>query len=480
MNEIKIEPGKVSLKHIQTLVRLLKEIWLNLWRGDKTKIQGLDLIQEFGITALKTQATLLLVLTSIRTPLTNEQEISQVEMQLFSLYQLYTSPLLFSEKMAKSGGKLPKIDIENLEEIFSECKRPMEIGEETVKKIDNSTGFLEISSPSEQKQIIASDGYACVIPPEQLQIMKKLLNYSNKDLHIASLWVSYFGTTLNTASLLENIEKCNSTRIGWPSFNMCIIVLEHFKNSEDIKELKQKLYQGFVIWSQQAIDCFLKIAQAWDSNKSQLFVELSNAYFLPIFMFYGYVSKEFPLLAITGGELATKAIAALLEIDIKKFIVPETSENLFGSLYFLFSYMCKQITKYLVLNTSNEQSALLASKCNYFELSLKLFRFILSCSVPTREKKQAKKGGLSWEIDVANLNFKQDEKKKTKTKKVLTGVRKKVSAKPLKKPPPTEIKVEDTEKQTFTKGGLDSLEEIIAMLVKKRNFIFIECPYRKH
>eukprot|EP01022_Parablepharisma_sp_SALTPOND_P013981 TRINITY_DN187_c0_g1_i1.p1 TRINITY_DN187_c0_g1~~TRINITY_DN187_c0_g1_i1.p1 ORF type:complete len:2353 (-),score=249.06 TRINITY_DN187_c0_g1_i1:7282-14340(-) len=428
-----------KLADLSTLVQFLEVLWLNIsslqW-DEPGKI--LNSIESLGKSALHVIAALVGGLPTLVNSLAYPKEVKRAERRLFELYEIYTSSLSFSDravKLASISAKLQKDAIIKLLPPLTDIKVPYK----SAKRID------EILLIAQQKPVAVF--VESPVPPELSKLMSQLHIYATKNLKMHHLWIDYFIYTLNTETLAETPPwSSDRSKAGWGSFNICVLALEHFFSCEDMPELRQKLVDTFTSWSHKALCALVQLVQDSDQSKAELVATLYSAYMFPIFIFYGYLSRGNPETAMVGAELATDIIQRLLQTDLNKVLTSGNTGIVFESLYFLFSYMCKQVGKHMMNGGFTG-----AQKTNYIELGLKLFEYIINCVQKPGsggDKSKGNKGGMVWDISLS------PEK----------PVKKKPKAAPAKLPKKVPLEPKPESSQQPPQEALDSLEEIVAML----------------
>jgi len=431
----------MNFEDLKCIIKFLETLWLSTencdWTLESKKMA--PIIENIGKSSIKIICQLVGGLNVLANKLAYPSEIKWAERHLFQLYEIFVSPLSFLDRTQKFQSNLSKINLAIINKLFINFAEEIKgiINSRPAKKVDE---FLQITQKAEH---IAPN---LTIHPALSQIMEKLQLLAAKDFDLPKLWLLYFESTLNLAVFNESpMWNTDKSRSGWNSFNICILVLEEFGNIPAIAELKKKLIKSFYEWSHKALDAVIMLLKESDSTKTDLITMVCSGYIFPICIFYGYLTKENNEASIIGTEFITETIQKLLEINLAKVINENSIEPIFSNLYFLFSFMCKQVGKHMMSDINIFSPA---QKYNYIELSLKLFDYISSIMnqiIPKQEEEKQHKGGIIWEIP---MNLDQESKSK-KPQKVKFGA-------PKSKP---EEKVLEIPQE-----ALDSLEEIVAML----------------
>ena len=436
IGEFKLDPATIKYEEVVQLSRFLEVVWLGVrWLNWSQSKEIPSKMEDIGKASMRIQASLIAALPTLSKTYSYNQEIKYIERHSFKLFELYTSPIKFSEKVLKASKKESKINPEVLGTLFASCSKKL------TQQKHEFEDILCLPPQTQQKKCVDSkdteSGITSLLSVEQIKIMETLYKFAVNDLQFPLHWINHFTLSLDIACLSESPPWTSErSKAGWSSFNVCILVLEQYQFNKGFSQLKDNLVQTFITWSNKAIDVIVQYAKSSDSSKTDIIANTFNVYLFPIFIFFSYLSKGNEKITIEGTELATKATIELLNVPLNKLLTPTTAESVLSSLYFIFSFMSKQVSKQI--DNANNSKTLFApcQKWNYIEIGLKLFLYLVS--------------GIS-EISLANPSPAPTEKKDSTSAK-----KKSVKTSTDKKP----------KKPLDLQGALDSLSEITSMIVK--------------
>lgn len=373
LSNFALPPEPLNKESVVELSRLMEALWLSLkftqW-NDPDRL--LKTAETLGKAAIRILVLLLKSLPEIAAKLSSPGDLSKIERRLFILYIIHVSPIDFMNRSLKFNSIVDKLDKPLLTKLLAPfmIKAPLK----EVKRID------EILLIAQEREILLTTE----ISPHLSKLMSHLHDHAVNDLQVHGHWINYFASTLNLDGLnKETLWNASSPKSGWSSYNTCILVLEVFSGAKDISELKESLMNAFVEWSRKALHALIDLLQEPTKDKAELVNGAYNAYMLPIFTFYGYLSKSNAKFGLIGTKLSIEIIERLMGSKLGSFLTQHNAESIFGSLYFLFSFMCKQVERNAV---EGNAEFLEMKECNCVLLNLKLFMYIAKCIKESRKE----------------------------------------------------------------------------------------------
>eukprot|EP00826_Nyctotherus_ovalis_P031823 TRINITY_DN2557_c0_g1_i21.p1 TRINITY_DN2557_c0_g1~~TRINITY_DN2557_c0_g1_i21.p1 ORF type:complete len:574 (-),score=168.60 TRINITY_DN2557_c0_g1_i21:60-1781(-) len=376
----------------------MEVLWLSLkfvqW-NDPDRL--LKTAETLGRATVRILVSLLKSLPEIAAKLSSPGDLSKIERRLFILYIIHVSPIDFMDRSLKFNSVVSRLNKPVLTKLLAPFMTKTPLKE--VKRID------EILLIAQEREILLTTE----ISPHLSKLMSHLHHYAVNDLQIHSHWINYFVSTLNLGGLnKETVWSADSSKSGWSSYNTCILILEVFSSAKDISEPRERLMNAFVEWSRKALHSLIDLLQEPTKDKAELVNGAYNAYMLPIFTFYGYLSKSNAKFGLIGTKLSIEIVERLMDSKLGSFLTRHNAESIFGSLYFLFSFMCKQIEKNAVEGNSE---FIEMKECNCVLLSLKLFMYITKC---IKESSKESVGELLIKTDRETAQREEEEKQEEK------------------------------------------------------------------
>ena len=480
------------------------------------KLPGLtSRLESLGELILDKLATILSILPSMLKSWSYPKEFSRIERGLFTLFGLLTSPIKYMEKAIKynTKEKIIKLDKEKLLKLFPAPEIPKtttdKIASTAPSKPESQPPLVNIPQAANSEtiesmidenrratELMKNEGIGAIgtiLSEDMLKIMSTLASHGLKT---ESLWIKYFTALLSyfTSPDLKQDWSADPWKSGWVSFNTAILVLEIFPENGKGKSERSPLISSFLNYANSALIGLHELGKTCDTQeKAENLVSLYSAHVFQLFMFLSYISKTSPELSLAGAQLATNTVLGIIE-GSKGFaskLNKDQLDNYLSSLYFIFSYMCKQVNNFI--RGDGKKSGGLPSEliksCNYLLVGCKCCNFLNclinkipipsdnSVEVPVppstssnNQETYKKKGGASWEIPAENT--KNLEEAKTKISKKIhaasrkAGTKSKGAAKQSKEKNIEEKKdseLIDDGTQSF-QGAYDSLEELITMM----------------
>jgi len=348
------------------LCSFLEALWLSLkflqW-DDTDKI--IEMAERLAKVTTRILASLLKSLPDIASKLNSPNDLSKIERRFFVLYIVHVSPIDFMDRSLKFNSIVNKLNKPILTKLLSPFM--------TKKPLRNVLRVDEILLITQEKEVLLRSE----INPLLAKLMAQLHEYAISDLQIHNHWINHFVRTLDLERISkEKVLSVKNSRIGWASYNTCIFVLEVFSSPKDISELREKLMIAFVEWSHKTLNLLIDLLQEPSKVRAEIVNNTYNSYMLPVFTFYSYLSRNNPKFSIMGTKLSIEIIERLMKSKLMNFLTQKNAESILGSLYFLFSFMCKQIKKH---KEEKNKELLEIKDHNCILLGLKLFKYITRC-----------------------------------------------------------------------------------------------------
>ena len=337
LKKCKLDHKKHDYEDIIALIKFFKELWLNLqfthWSNANENTAKIELI---GKKMLEHVASILKILPSWTKASSDIKQVENVELKLFHFYEVLISPIEYSKRISCREGKEIKLNNERITKVLSNTSRGSgrRNNRGSAKNGANKTSRINTLPENPSTSKVKPESYKpYFLPAEQLRIMKSIQTFAENDIKLQQIWLSYY---INSQFDL-NIDNSNQT------FQCLILVLEHFAHCEGLQESRNKISKIFLDWSTKKLDSIISLAKFPKGNSIDQIAGLFNDNFFKIFMFLSYLSKTDSEISVESANLALKSSTQIIEINIGKISTPQTEEALYSSLYFLFSFMGKQI-----------------------------------------------------------------------------------------------------------------------------------------
>ncbi len=395
-----MDPRALSFDQLIAVLHLFKELWLNLvfaqWRNSDRLASRVECIGKY---ALDFEASVLIALTKNTMSLSYPKEVISVERHLLRLYELLTSPTKFSKKASTQSGRprRPLLQKNRILGLFKNALRssrtrerpsspavgfrpyplaPRETSEKSAQTLLSSLNRpppVPVLTPQEEP--MAGEEQMYVLPAEQLRVMNRMQQIAERDIKLPQHWINYYLSTLDPR-VFDGVPQWTSERLrtGWNSINVCILVLEQFVYCEGMQELKGRLAEAYFAWSGRALDALLALLPDPDLEKAELTVHLYSEYMFKLFLFFSYLSKGSPDISLRSAQLTTKTVKRLVESDVRLQLNRKTADAFLSSLYFLFTFMAKQVGALMFQNENPNAGDLFLN--NYVKIALDAFLFV--------------------------------------------------------------------------------------------------------
>lgn len=466
LSKMKIAPDNFKIDQIINLIYFLHALWINsslLKEIEKPEVFGS--ITRLGRSILKIYGDILNSLTVVRMSLNDPYKTAEAEKILLSLFDALTSPGRFYEMAKKPNKACDKFDGTELVSILGKCNvQKMCIGKEEGKSITELMSLV-------QKNDVRVHG-DLQFREKQVDILRCLLDLALKQIKLQDIWVSYLLSTLDVKNYFDSPCWTSDWSItGWSSYNTCIFICEKFGQIEGFSEQQKKIEEAFIFWARTALQSLSKLAAEKNIQSNELIGSIFGSYIFQIFVFLGYSSKDvsstlphegkainFPII-LEGIELAASFLDSLMNIGNSKLLNIMTPQRLYSTIYYPLSYLCKQMSKLLLLKGSKELFSVL-SKRNYLQYGVSIIVFLMS-NTPQHMEDTKSIAGLNADKKEAASPAKEEKKMKQKATR---GNAKSpvLPISPKKKDEPTDSSAAFKKSNTLM---IKSIEEIVVLLV---------------